>query len=211
MSFYNDSTKASMHITASSNLIIAFVIALYVALTWGLVSETRKLRKLQTEPNVFLYLEPRNEHKQLTDLFIENTGLGPAYSIKFDVITDFMFMEDDEEGKMFVSNANIVKRGIKYLAPHQKKRIFSTAFYEVREFNSESYYEIKIEYEVNAYTKKKDAFPLSFFEESENRITMVTDPFEKRLLEAVNKIEGHMLNIFTEMGELDKAVKNRKE
>lgn len=200
---------------ASASAIIALGSALIaksnVNLTKDLVEETRRMREAQTKPCAYLYLEPRDEHKQLTDLFIENVGPGNAHNIKFNVITDFMFMEDGKEGKMYVSNASIIKNGIKYLAPHQKKKIFTTSFYEVREFNSNNYFEIQIEYKNDENGIMEDMFPLSFFEESENGITMVTDPFEKDLLKSFDTIETHVLTISKEIRELNKTLKNNKE
>jgi len=172
------------------SIIVAISTVFYAFLTWGLVSETRKMRKVQTEPNVYLFIEPKDEHNEITDLFIQNIGLGAAYNIGFDVLSDYMYYESKERSKKYwASDVRILKDGIKYLAPNQKKRIFSTSFNDVSEFNLKNHLEINIRYENSMGIKKEFKFPISFYEVPANGMTTISDPFERRLVNSVEKIE----------------------
>jgi len=55
----------------------------YAILTWRLVSETRKMRETQTEPKIFITIQPREEWFNFIDVIIQNIGLSPAYGIQF--------------------------------------------------------------------------------------------------------------------------------
>lgn len=91
MLHYNDTALANMQISASCNLIIAFITLLYVILTGYLVLESREMRKLQTEPKLYLFIETREKDYDITDLFIQNIGMGPAYNIEFEVLSEFIY------------------------------------------------------------------------------------------------------------------------
>lgn len=100
--------------------------------------------KIQTDPNISLFLEPRGQHNEITDLFIQNIGLGSAYNIKLEVLSDYIYgiwnldnkgMKLPETKILYASKALIIKDGIYYLAPIQKKRLFSTMFYYVKYLN----------------------------------------------------------------------------
>lgn len=105
--------------------IVAFSTVIYAILTWKLVSETRKMRKVQTEPKVSVIIQPREEWINFIDMIIQNIGLGPAYNIKFEVNPDFEYAK----GK-FLSELGFMKNGLKYLAPNQKLQFFLTSMTE---------------------------------------------------------------------------------
>jgi hypothetical protein len=179
MDYYNNSTEAGMHVSLSSNLIIAFVTLIYVVLTRELVLESRKMRELQTAPNVYLFIEPRNEHNDITDLFIQNFGMGAAYNIQFNLLSDFIYYESKERSKIyFASEAIIIKDGIKYLAPTQKKRLFSTTFNDVKELNLQNnlgnYLKIYVTYQDNIRRKKYESFDINFYEVPANGMSVRT-------------------------------------
>jgi len=69
-----------------------------------LVSETARMRKAQTEPEISITIQPGEEMINFIDMVIENIGLGSAHKICFEVISDFEF----EEGKL-VSNIGYLK------------------------------------------------------------------------------------------------------
>ena len=219
--YYNDSNLAGMHATVSSNLIIAFVSALsalftliYVILTRKLVLENRRITELQTIPNVFLFIEPRNEHNDITDLFIQNIGMGAAFNIKLTVLSDFIFSKSDEDkdgnplGKTEyhrASDALIIKNEIKYLAPTQKKRLFSTSFNAFKEINIQNnlnnILKINVEYDDYLGRKKEGTFTLNFYEVPANGMDMLTtfegDHIEKlkEIKEAIHSITGEIKNL----------------
>jgi hypothetical protein len=138
-------------LTQNGNLLFSGVVAIstvvYAFLTWQLVSETRTMRKVQTEPSLYMFIEPRDVHAEITDMFIQNIGMGVARNIKFNVLSDFMYYRDRSlKEDYWLKDIHFLKNGLETLAPNQKMRVFSTSFRDVRELNSKTYFEIAIEY-----------------------------------------------------------------
>ncbi|MDY9926445.1 hypothetical protein [Methanosarcina sp.] len=188
MSYYNDPTKASMHVATSTNLIIAFVTLLYVLLTWSLVSETRIMRKVQTEPSLHVFIQSRDEHNEITDMFLQNTGMGVARTIKFKVLSDFMYYRSDALSKDYwLKDIYLLKNGLEALAPNQKIRVFSTSYTDVRELNSKTYFEIGVEYANYKGDKTYFKYLLDFF-------TLPANGMSKHdyLKDSVKVIEGNI-------------------
>lgn len=105
--------------------LVAVATIVYALLTWKLVSETRKMREAQTEPNIIITIQPSEEWINFIDIIIQNIGLGPAYIIKFETSPDFEY----EKGKS-LSELGIMKQGLKILAPNQKYKFFLTNMLE---------------------------------------------------------------------------------
>jgi hypothetical protein len=101
--------------------VVAISTLIYAVLTWRLVSETRTLRKVQTEPRLSIYVTPNERSSYLKDLVIKNIGYGPAYDLSFSLKEDFTLYN----GKK-LSEVGIINKGIKYLAPNQKYEFFLT-------------------------------------------------------------------------------------
>jgi len=64
-------------------LVVAVATAVYAWLTAKLVSETRRLREVQTEPHIEVFYRPRDEWISLLDVVARNIGNGPAYDVRF--------------------------------------------------------------------------------------------------------------------------------
>lgn len=101
------------------SLIVTVSTVVYAILTWRLVSETQKMRKMQIEPKISIILQPCEEWIAFVDLVIQNIGLGAAYDVSFAVEPDFTC----ELGQP-LSQVGIIKNGLKYLAPGQKYQFF---------------------------------------------------------------------------------------
>jgi len=69
--------------------VVAIATVIYAILTWKLVEETRKIRKIQTEPKISIDIQPKEDSIHFIDMIIQNIGLGPAYNIKFTINPDF--------------------------------------------------------------------------------------------------------------------------
>ena len=74
------------------------------------------MRQAQTEPDVCLYIQTKSGWFYETLLVIENIGLGPAFDIFFRIKEDIEIHKD-----LKLSDTEIIKNGIHYLAPGQKK------------------------------------------------------------------------------------------
>lgn len=121
---------------------VAIATMVYAVLTWRLVSETRKMRESQTEPNISITIQPREEWISLIDMIIQNIGSGPAYNVKFEINPDFEYAK----GKM-LSELSLIKKGLEYFAPNQKYRFFLTSMVENYEEKIKNPFEVKVTYE----------------------------------------------------------------
>jgi hypothetical protein len=75
------------HHLAVANLIFSAVVAAstlaYVFLTGGLVAETRRMRRLESEPFLDVYLVPNARAINILDVVIQNTGRAPIRNIRW--------------------------------------------------------------------------------------------------------------------------------
>jgi len=122
-----------------------------------LVSETKEMREAQTEPNISIMIQPRDEWNNFIDIVIKNIGLGPAYNIKFEVNPDFEYMKGQ-----FLSKLNTMS-GIKYLAPGQKIQFFLTNMSENFE-NKIKPFGINVFYQNKLREKYSEKFTINLFE-----------------------------------------------
>lgn len=143
------------------NVIFSFLVALativYAFLTWKLVSETRKMREVQTEPKISATIQPSEEWINFIDMIIQNIGLGPAYNINFKISPDF----ECQKGE-FLSEKGFVKSGMKYLAPNQKFQFFLTSIVEDFEEKIKKFFEIEITYQNSVGKIYKDVYLIDF-------------------------------------------------
>lgn len=121
--------------------VVAVATVVYAVLTWRLVAETRKMREVQTEPNIFVSLQSKEEWAGLIDLVIQNIGLGAAHSLKFELRPDFEYSKG-----MFLSEVNFIKNGVNYLAPNQTIKHFLTGLVDNKELEKTELV-FRIEYE----------------------------------------------------------------
>ncbi len=157
--------KADLISLLSSNLAIAVATIFYVALTYFLLSESIKMRKVQTEPEISLTIQPEKHYAHYFDMIIENIGLGSARNVHFEVLTDLK-LELKEKPEMLVSDIGYIKHGIKYIAPKQKFTFFlrdDSNFDKLKD----KQLKIKVKYEDKNNNPKAHTFeiPFSQFEE----------------------------------------------
>jgi len=154
LEFLNQNSGA---FTIVFSAIVAIATVVYAVLTWKLVSETRKMREVQTEPKVSVTIQPREEWINFIDMVIQNIGLGPAYDIKFEVEPDFEYIK----GK-FLSELGFVKHGLKYFAPNQKLQFFLTNMVENFEEKTKRPFKIKLTYRSGTGKVYKDEYLIDF-------------------------------------------------
>jgi len=144
-------------LTVIFSFLVAISTVFYAILTWKLVSETKKLRKAQTEPKLSIIIENNDVAFGFLDMIIKNVGYGPAYNITFKVQPDFEY----EKGH-FLSELGAIKYGIKYLAPNQEYRFFFTSLIgRFKELQNVTF-NIFTEYCDSSETKFKDEFFIEF-------------------------------------------------
>ena len=176
--------------------VVAISTVVYAFLTWQLVSETRTMRKVQTEPSLHMFIEPRDEHAEITDMFIQNIGMGVARNIKFNVLSDFMYYRDRSLKKDYwLKDIHFLKNGLETLAPNQKIRVFSTSFRDVSELNSKTYFEMAIEYTNFKGDKYDSVYPLDFL-----TLPPIGMGKHDHMLDSVRGIEENMKKVSSKIG-----------
>lgn len=139
--------------------VVSLATVFYVLLTKSLVSETKKMREAQTEPDVSVSVSSKEESTYLKDIQIQNIGLGAAYNIKFEVEPDFEIVK----GHM-LSEINLIKNGLHYLTPNQKISFFIASIPEIFMKKKKSYFEIKVKYENKFGKTYKNTYSIDFSE-----------------------------------------------
>ena len=139
--------------------IVTIATCCYALLTWKLVSETRKMREIQTEPVISIIMKPKEEELSFIDMVIKNIGLGPAYNIKFDIDPDFEW----RKGKYF-SHYGFMKKGLNYLAPNQEVNFFLTSMIEDGKKKMEFNFKLIVAYENNLKKIYKQIYLFDFSE-----------------------------------------------
>lgn len=95
--------------------ILAITTIVYARITARMLDETRKLRELQTEPNVFITVEPIERARSLLNLVIQNIGQGEARDLRFRVDPDIVLPTNN-----LLSEVNFMRQGFSRLAPKQR-------------------------------------------------------------------------------------------
>jgi hypothetical protein len=139
--------------------VVAAATVVYAILTWRLVSETIKMRKVQTEPHISIIIQPREDTIGFIDLIIQNIGLGPAYNVKFDIEPDFDLMVNRK-----LSEVGFFKYGLKYFAPDEKRKLFLTSTYENYEEKIKTKIQIIAKYTNGAGTDYSSTYMIDFSE-----------------------------------------------
>jgi len=161
---------------------VAISTVVYAFLTWKLVSETRKVRKVQTEPELSVYIMPNEESIQFVDIFFENIGMAPAYNAKFKVISG-----DDVFNKPKLSEVGLFIKGLRYFAPKQKIKLFLGSFPQYLQNNNKVPIEVLATYENVAGEIRYSHFFLDL--EEYLNITRLGEPSLKTIANSIKKLQ----------------------
>lgn len=133
-------------LTVAFTAIVTLSTLVYAVLTAVLVTETKKMRKVQTEPLIEIAIEPLEEAINIIRLRIKNIGLGPARNVSF----KSNVLNGGEGAQKLLSeftDANFFKTGLNYLGPNQQVHSKYTQMTENFEQKIKSVLQFKIEYE----------------------------------------------------------------
>ena len=136
---------------------VAVSTIVYAILTARLVSETRTMRRAQTEPRVSVTIQPREEWLNFWDIVIRNIGLAPAYDVRFKVKPDFEY----EDGK-FLSHLSFLRNGLKYLEPGQTLSSFLASSADRWTQMAGQPFDIHVSYLDAAKVRHQDVFTVDF-------------------------------------------------
>jgi hypothetical protein len=156
-----------------------------------MVSETSKMRKAQTQPNVYVAIQPVDELNEIMEFFIQNIGLGPAYHIK--VVDPPVFQYAKEK---LLSEVHLIKNEIEFLAPNQKMQVFMMQSFEVFELNPKDPINIRIKYVDSEDKEFERDYKIDFsIVKDVQRIKKVYTKFESNLLNNAKEINKSLSNL----------------
>ena len=104
----------------------AFAALISIPLALLILLETVKLRRVETDPEITVFLELRTGSSSLIDLIVKNVGHGQAFDIVFDVGPDEPFWQDWK-----LTSMTMFASGLKHMAPEQEIRVFVGTFMEI--------------------------------------------------------------------------------
>jgi len=113
IAFLNSNSGA---LTVLFTAVVAISTIAYAIVTWSLVSETKRMREVQTEPKIEITLKPLDFAINIVRLHVRNIGLGPARNVKFTSSVASGGEGAENLVKEF-NKANFLKAGLKYFGP----------------------------------------------------------------------------------------------
>ena len=143
--------------------VVTVATTVYAVLTWKLVSETRHMRKVQTEPKIEITLRAVDEAIHIQRLHVKNIGLGPALQLTFKpkVLAG-------EEGAQSLINeltqTHFFKSGISYLGPGEQRYSHYTQMTENFEAKISSVIAFDLEYKSATGLDYKDTLIIDMSE-----------------------------------------------
>ena len=146
-------------------LVVAVSTAVYAYLTWRLVSETRRMREVQTDPRVSIRVEADHTGLPGYELVINNEGQGVAKNVRFEFEGDPSYFHNSWVNRRptAIDEQHIINKGLDYLEPSQTYRIFlGTTSPEEYERAVETPWTFRTHYESLDGKPKTDTYVLDF-------------------------------------------------
>ena len=106
-------------LTVIFGAVVAIATVVYARLTAALVNETNRMRRVQTDPDVLVAVQPSEVWINLIELVVENVGGGSAYNLRLQVAPDVKC----SRGEM-LSSIGLFKHGMRQLAPQRAVKTF---------------------------------------------------------------------------------------
>lgn len=152
LDFLNNNSGA---LTVLFTAVVTISTVIYSVLTGKLVSETKRMRQVQTEPKIEVTIKSFDFAVHIVRLHIRNIGLGPAINVKFDpkVLSGEQAAQDllDE-----FTRSNFFKIGLNYFGPGQERYSHYTQMTQGHDGKIESVLAIEISYESTTGVKYKE-------------------------------------------------------
>ncbi len=143
--------------------VVTIATAVYAVLTWKLVTETRLMRQVQTEPKLAVNLRSIDEAIHIVRLHFRNIGQGPALNVKFsprvEVGSEISAALLDEFTK-----PNFFKTGLSYFGPGQERISMYTQLHENHEAKLSTVLAFDVEYGSLTGKKYKDTLMVDLSE-----------------------------------------------
>lgn len=152
----------------------------YVVLTNKMLRETIKMRESQTEPRIFINVQPVEGARFILNMVVHNIGPGAAYNLRFKVEPDITI----RTGRT-LSDINLFKQGFKYLAPNQKLECMVANSIEEAKKEEKILHKVSVSYQNKDKRFYAETFVLDFTEYFGMRYADI-DPYK----DIVEKIEA---------------------
>lgn len=185
--------------------VVAISAGIYAWLTWSLVSETKKMRKVQTEPEVCAYLQIKPGWGRSLQLVIHNIGLGTAFNVKYEI--KFVYNQDiikklNEKKAKSLKSRNL-KNEVNILPPNQKVFPYIIV-YSIGKTEIYEYLDIEISYknQKNEEVKKQFTPHLSEFIDVEG----MRDDWPDELITKIYGVSETISGLKSELSDLNKTI-----
>jgi hypothetical protein len=142
---------------------VAVSTVIYAVLTWKLVSETQRMRRAQTDPNVAVFFERLEDYMGFGCLCVQNVGIGPAYDISLSLEPS----GDLEGAKALLNDFSRIKhleRGLKFLGPGHKVQSGFTSLREGHDQKIKAVIEVEVRYRSADQRHHSERFRIDFAE-----------------------------------------------
>lgn len=117
LKFLNENSGA---LTVLFTAVVTIATAVYAALTWILVNETRMMREVQTEPKLQVTVSSFDFAVHIVRLHIRNVGLGPALNVTFKPKV-LVGGQSAEKLLAELTDVNFFNVGLKHFGPGQER------------------------------------------------------------------------------------------
>jgi hypothetical protein len=125
---YSQAASSSVQPGTNWEGIFAGVVALstvvYSGLTLYLVVETRRMRRVQTEPKIGVSIIQSRDAFGFADILVRNDGGGPATDLRFELVVAPEGAAPDARVWKTLTALGIVKTGIPYMSPGAEYRAY---------------------------------------------------------------------------------------
>ncbi len=145
--------------------VVAGATAVYALLTWRLVSETRKLREVQTNPRISIRVETDHTGHPGYELVIENNGHGAAKNVQIEFDGDPSYFRSGwaHGHPPVIDELPIIKNGLDYLEPNQAYRFpLGTVSPDEYERATEAPWTFRTQYESLYGKRRTDIYIVDF-------------------------------------------------
>lgn len=143
--------------------VVTVATAVYAALTWKLVTETRLMREVQTEPKLAVTLRSIDEAIHIVRLHFRNIGQGPALKVKFTPRVDVGNEISSALLEEF-TKPNFFKTGLAYFGPGQERISMYTQLHENHDAKLSTVLAFDVEYESVTGKKYRDTLMVDLSE-----------------------------------------------
>lgn len=162
----------------------------YAGLTWWLTVETRRMRRIQTEPKVGVSLVQSPNAIGFVDMIVRNDGAGPALDVRFAVV-ETGHGPPDAELRETLQSSGLVQSGIPYLSPGADFRTFLTAILGRKTIEeARTNIHLRVRYTSATHEKYEDCYPLDLTQ-FWNR-AQVGRPFLEEIVRELRALRGEL-------------------